>query len=95
MFDLIYNLYFILDRGLEIYTYVLLVYFLLSWFPAAYGTTLWNLLARASEPFLSFFRRFVPPIGNVSFAGVVAVFAIGLIRRGLQTIFIFLLNSIM
>lgn len=73
----------LLLRGIDAYRFILIIYFLMSWLPGAYQSTLGRIIYQISEPYVSFFRQFVPPIGYVSFAGIVAYLALGLIKSGL------------
>lgn len=83
MINILTQLGSLLVRLLDLYRIVLLAYFLMSWLPGAYQSQLGRIIYRISEPFVGYFRRFVPPIGNVSFAGIVALLALSLIRTGL------------
>lgn len=77
----------LINSAISIYEIALLAYFLMSWFPNARGTTIWNILYTICEPYVGFFRRFIPPIGNISFAGIVAIFVLSLISVGVNAIF--------
>lgn len=92
MIQLLYMLYNIIMQLIRIYEIALLVYFFMSWIPNARGSSLWNFLVRICEPYVGFFRRFLPPIGGISFAGILAILTLGLIRMGLAAIFSFLIN---
>ncbi|WP_277294850.1 YggT family protein, partial [Streptococcus hyointestinalis] len=48
----------ILLRVIQVYSYLLLVYALLSWFPGAYNSGLGRLIAYFVEPVIQPFRRF-------------------------------------
>lgn len=48
-----------------IYRYVLIAYVLLSWSPNARESFIGEILAKLCEPYLSIFRRFIPPIGGM------------------------------
>lgn len=83
MINIISQLGSLLIRAIDLYRIVLLAYFLMSWLPGAYQSKLGIFIYRISEPYVRYFRRFIPPIGNVSFAGIVALLALSLIRTGL------------
>ena len=76
------------------YRILLIVYFFLSWLPGAYGSTLGQILYSVCEPYVGFFRRFVPPIGMISFAGLVSILALSLIRSGFVAVLRFLLSVV-
>ncbi|MCS4488565.1 YggT family protein [Streptococcus sciuri] len=48
----------ILLRIIQVYSYLLLVYALLSWFPGAYNSGLGRLITFFTEPIIQPFRRF-------------------------------------
>ena len=92
MISLLLALYKIISGAFEIYSVLLIVYILMSWFPNAYQSTFGQLLARICEPYLAIFRRIIPPIGMISFSGIVALLALNLARYGLDAVFIFLIR---
>lgn len=63
----------ILQDVLQVYTTVLVVYALLSWFPGAYQTSLGRFLAKICEPYLKLFDRFRFQIGPMDFTILVAL----------------------
>ncbi|HAT53899.1 MAG TPA: YggT family protein [Lactobacillus sp.] len=72
----------VLNWGFELYTFAIIIYVLLSWFPGAYGTAFGRFLTRICEPYLRLFD-FIPPIFGLSFAPVVALIVLGLVQYGL------------
>ena len=79
-------------QGLGLYRIALVVYFLLSWMPGGYQSRLGQFLIRICEPYVGIFRQFVPPIGMVSLAGIVAFFALTFIEYGIDAVFQLLFN---
>lgn len=75
-----------------IYRVILIVYFLLSWLPGAYQSTIGQLLIAVCEPYVGFFRQFIPPIGFISLAGLAAYFSLNLIEFGVIEVFNFLIR---
>lgn len=57
----------------EIYTTILIIYALLSWFPGAYQSGFGKLIIKLVEPYLRLFRRFRLSIGPIDFTIVVAL----------------------
>lgn len=94
MINILAQLGSLLVRLLDLYRIVLIAYFLMSWLPGAYQSQLGQMIYRVSEPFVGYFRRFVPPIGNISFAGIVALLALSLIRTGLLEVIRILIRLI-
>lgn len=85
-------IYELLLRGLDIYGLLLVIYFLMSWIPGAYDSAFGRFLGRICEPYVGIFRQFIPPIGMLSLAGIVAYLSLGLIERGIHAIFQMLFN---
>jgi len=82
----IQNFVFLLER---IYTFMIIGYVLLSWLPNARESFVGQLLGKLVEPYLSIFRRFIPPIGGMlDISPIVAVFALNFVAYGV----IFVLN---
>ncbi|GGH26252.1 YggT family protein [Paenibacillus segetis] len=75
--NLLYNIYF----------YMIFAYILMSWLPNARGSFIGELLGKLVEPYLSPFRRFIPPImGMIDISPIVALFVLNLARVGLLTL---------
>lgn len=73
----------------QIYTYMLIIYILLSWLPSARESSFGRLLGKLVEPYLAPFRRFIPPIGGVlDISPIVALFVLNLAFSGLQYLLI-------
>ncbi|MGG0656018.1 YggT family protein [Rummeliibacillus pycnus] len=66
----------------QIYSIALIVYILMSWIPAAYGSTVGRILAKICDPYLDIFRRFIPPIGMIDISPIVALFVLNLVQTG-------------
>jgi len=92
MVNLLFQLRGIAVRLIDAYQLILVVYFLMSWLPGAYQSKLGEILYRICEPYVGFFRRFVPPIGFISLAGLVALVALSLIQNGVIALFNFLIR---
>lgn len=92
MINILFIIGDLLLRAIDAYRLVLLVYFLMSWLPGAYQSTLGRILYRICEPYVGFFRRFIPPIGFISIAGLVALLALGLVKSGVVAIINFLIR---
>ena len=71
----------------QIYFYVLIAYVLLSWIPNARDSFIGEMLGKISEPYLSIFRRFIPPIGGmIDISPIVALFALRFVVMGITAI---------
>ncbi|MGM0851625.1 MAG: YggT family protein [Bacillota bacterium] len=80
-------LYQILSNLIQIYSWALIIYILMSWFPNARETSIGQFLARICEPYLEPFRRFVPSIGMIDISPIVAFIVLNLAGSGLYQLF--------
>ena len=74
----------------DIYTFVIFVYVLLSWFPSKQGVLaqIDDVLAKICDPYLDLFKRFIPPIGGmVDISPIIAIIVLQLLVRVLYFIF--------
>lgn len=71
----------------QIYTFVIIAYVLLSWLPNARDSFIGEILGKLVEPYLSPFRRLIPPIGGMlDISPIVAIFALQFIAAGLVAV---------
>ncbi|WP_136606488.1 YggT family protein [Paenibacillus dokdonensis] len=71
----------------NIYFYMVIVYVLMSWLPNLRENFIGELLAKLVEPYLSPFRRFIPPIfGMLDISPIVALFILQFAEEGLIAI---------
>ncbi|PHA95340.1 YggT family protein [Bacillus pseudomycoides] len=73
--------------SIQIYSWALIIYILLSWFPGARESTFGDFLSRICEPYLEPFRRFIPPFGMIDISPIVAIIALRLASSGLVSLF--------
>lgn len=73
---------------LQIYTFMIFGYILLSWIPQLRDSAIGDFLGRMVEPFLRPFKQIIPPIGMIDVSAIVALFTLYLAEEGL----IFLLH---
>jgi uncharacterized protein YggT (Ycf19 family) len=64
------------------YRILLIVYILLSFVPQGRYSAIGTVLGKIAEPYLSVFRRIIPPIGIIDFSPVVALFVLEFVRLG-------------
>lgn len=80
----------ILDRiviiGIEVYFWMIFIYVLSSWIPNLRESQFGYTLGRLVEPYLSFFRRFIPPIGMLDISPIVALIALRFIGQGILVV---------
>jgi YggT family protein len=77
---------------IQIYSWALIIYILLSWLPGARESTFGEFLARICEPYLEPFRRFIPPIGMIDISPIVAIIVLRLASSGLIRVFEFFMR---
>lgn len=81
----------LLQRLIEIYSWALIIYILMSWFPNARGTSIGQFLARICEPYLEPFRKIIPPIGMMDISPIVAFLVLNFASKGLRSVYLWLL----
>ncbi|WP_373895948.1 YggT family protein [Virgibacillus natechei] len=77
----------LLDTALTIYSFGLIIYIFMSWFPGARESSFGVFLAKICEPYLEIFRRFIPPLGMIDLSPIVAIFVIQFAKMGLYELF--------
>ncbi|HEY2420503.1 MAG TPA: YggT family protein [Neobacillus sp.] len=78
--------FFYLQKLITYYSYALIVYILMSWFPNARDTSIGRFLARICEPYLEPFRRIIPPFGMMDVSPIVAFLVLNLASSGLYSV---------
>ncbi len=84
---LLYLLFTGVTYGFQIYSILLVVYILMSWVPSSRDTKFGKILEKITEPYLGFFRKFIPPLGMIDISPIVALLALNLIRSGVNEVF--------
>lgn len=73
-------LYQISETLFSIYTVMLFIRILSSWFPEYREHRFIVFVARYTDPYLNFFRQYIPPIGMIDVSPIVAFFALNFIN---------------
>ena len=73
----------LINKIIDAYILLIVVWCLLTWFPGAMQSRLGELLTKLVQPYLRFFDEHIPPLGGISFALVVAVFVLYLVQYGI------------
>ncbi|MGN1401744.1 MAG: YggT family protein [Bacillus sp. (in: firmicutes)] len=82
------NLVFgVIVQLMQLYSWALIIYILMSWFPNARESSIGLLLGKICEPYLEVFRRFIPPIGMLDLSPLVAFFVLRLAQLGLNQVY--------
>ncbi len=74
----------VLDKLINFYEVLIIVYCLFTWFPRAAGSLaddIFSVLETVCSPWLNLFRRIIPPMGGMDFSPVIAVIALNLLER--------------
>ncbi|MBU8877741.1 YggT family protein [Bacillus sp. FJAT-29790] len=80
-------LFIILLKLISYYSWALIIYILLSWFPNARGSAIGQFLARICEPYLEPFRKIIPPLGMIDISPIVAILVLRFASDGLVALF--------
>lgn len=87
------TIYMVLFYALEIYSYALIIFIFMSWFPGARESAFGRFLTKICEPYLEPFRKIVPPLGMIDLSPIVAIFVLFFARAyGLQALFNLLMD---
>ncbi|MDR7074489.1 YggT family protein [Fictibacillus barbaricus] len=76
----------ILIKLLDVYYYMIIGYILLSWFPNARESSFGQVLSRLVEPYLSPFRKIIPPLGMIDLSPIVALVALHFAQYGVRVV---------
>ena len=74
-----------------IYRYLLIGFILMSWVPALQSSAVGKFLEKVCEPYLGFFRKFIPPIGMIDISPIVGLFVLVFIEQGVLNILSYIL----
>lgn len=78
----------------QIYFYMLIAYVLMSWLPNARESFIGELLSKLVEPYLTPFRRIIPPIGGmIDISPIVALIALRYVVLGIVTLLSFVIPA--
>ncbi|MBN8234365.1 YggT family protein [Halobacillus kuroshimensis] len=77
----------ILTTALQLYSWILIIYILLSWFPGARESSFGQILGRLAEPFLEPFRKIIPPLGMIDLSPLVAIIVLRFASQGLNQLY--------
>lgn len=77
---------YLLILALQVYSYVLIARIVLSWVtmfwnPSPALTPIIRVIYELTEPVMSFFRRYIPPVGGFDFSPLVIFLVINILIR--------------
>lgn len=80
-------IYQVIDLLLNIYRFMIIAYIFMSWLPNVRESFIGELLGKLVEPYLTPFRKLIPPIGGMlDISPIAALFALYFIGYGIQAI---------
>ena len=82
--------FYFLQKLITYYSWALIVYILMSWFPNARDTSIGRFLARICEQYLEPFRRIIPPFGMMDVSPIVAFLVLNFASSGLDRVYLWL-----
>jgi YggT family protein len=82
----------VIDVVFKIYSVLIIIYVLSSWLPQLQQYAFGVVLGKVVEPYLSVFRRFIPPLGMIDLSPIIALFALQFVYRGLISLLGFIVS---
>ena len=71
----------VLAQTLQIYSLVLIIRVLLSWFPNLdWGNPVLSSVSAITDPYLNAFRGLIPPLGGIDLSAILAFLALNLLQ---------------
>jgi YggT family protein len=83
-------LFNIIATVINYYSWALIIYILLTWFPGARESAIGQFLARICEPYLEPFRKIIPPLGMLDISPIVAILVLKFAISGLGQLFVWI-----
>lgn len=84
------TLYLILAFLLDAYSWILIIYVLMTWLPGAMQSRFGQVIVALVRPYLDIFDQIIPSIGGLSFSALIGLLVLNLAKRGLLAIFMLL-----
>ncbi len=76
-----------LSTFLSIYTVLLIIRILLSWFPNVdWLNPPFSVLSQLTDPYLNIFRSIIPPLGGIDLSPILAFLLLSFLRQGIMAI---------
>ncbi len=76
-----------LSTFLSIYTVLLIIRILLSWFPNVdWLNPPFSVLSQLTDPYLNVFRSIIPPLGGIDLSPILAFLLLSFLRQGIMAI---------
>lgn len=75
---------FIVEKLFLVYTIMLFVRILASWVPEFQGKRWMHFISFYTDPYLNFFRRFIPPLGMFDLSPIVAFLCLSVLEQSVK-----------
>jgi YggT family protein len=75
---------FLIEKLFLLFTIMLFIRILGSWLPELQGKKWMQFIAFYTDPYLNFFRRFIPPLGMFDLSPIIAFLALGFIENAIK-----------
>lgn len=75
------KLILLLVQGIEIYSYLLLAWVILSWFPQVTTSKFYQFIDQVVYPYAKIFRGLIPPMGGFDFSVIVAFLVLSILQK--------------
>ena len=77
-------LYQLVDWAFSIYYVMLITTIISSWFPELNDFQIMRFIRNYTDPYLAFFRQWIPPIGMLDLSPIVAFIALRILETGVK-----------
>ena len=85
-------LFHFISNIIQIYSIILVIYALLSWFPGAPESALGQMVHRLVEPFLSLFKKLPSQFAGLDFTVLVAILLLNFLERLVAQLFLLMIG---
>ncbi len=77
----------IIIKLISLYSWLVIAYILMSWFPNARQSSIGQFIGSIVEPYLGPFRKIIPPLGMIDISPIIAILALNFAQDGVAAIF--------
>ena len=85
---MVIKIFEVLGQTLQIYSFILIVRVLLTWFPSIdWSNEILSAIRSITDPYLNLFRGIIPPIGGLDISSILAFLLLNVVEnfiRGLE-----------
>lgn len=86
------QLIYLVEWFFRFYVLLLIVRLVASWFPELSRQRWVAIVAIYTDPYLSFFQRWIPPLGMIDFSPLFAFLALNIIQRSIEHLIILIFS---